>query len=163
MQAVVSEARVPPRITWVKDEAAHITLRFIGETPEARLTDFQSALERVHVAPFAVTWGTLGVFGGLRNPRVLLIAPTDGAELLVQVAAQVASALDPLIGTSEARLFKPHLTVARIREAGRGVDWAGALQSVVLTPSVTQVQCVTLYQSRLSPKGPTYTALSSHG
>lgn len=163
IDAVVREARVPPRITWVKDDVAHVTVRFIGDTPESGLPALQEALGHVDIEAFDVTWGSLGAFGGLRNPRVLWIAPTQGAEFLEDVAAQVASAVDVIVGPGETRSFKPHLTVARIRDAGRGVDWTRALHSVVLTPAVTRVESVTLYQSRLSPKGPTYTALSRHG
>jgi 2'-5' RNA ligase len=163
IQAIVDQARVPPRITWVKDEAAHVTVRFIGETPEERLRTIQTALESIRINPFDVTWETIGVFGGTRHPRAIWVAPTRGTEPLTSVAAEIAALLDPLIGAAEARPFKPHLTVGRIRESGRGVNWPGALEAARFNATVTHIDHVMLYESRLSPKGPTYTAISSYG
>jgi 2'-5' RNA ligase len=162
MQRIVNDARVPPRITWVKDDAAHVTVRFIGEVDEQKLSLIQSALAAITCAPFDVQWEMLGTFGGLRNPRVIWIAPASGGAAFGELARQVNAALDPVLGPGEARPFKPHLTLGRVRDAGRGVDWARAM-AVGFNPSITRVDHVTLYQSRLSPKGPTYTALSTHG
>ncbi len=70
LQSVLREARVPPRITWVSPLTAHVTLRFLGETSEETATLAQSALAALPFHPFAVTWGTIGTFGGSRNPKV---------------------------------------------------------------------------------------------
>ena len=163
IEEVISKARVPPRVTWVKDDAAHVTLRFIGETPEEKLPSIQGALTAVSFDPFDVRWDTLGTFGGTRNPRVIWIAPTDGSDTFAALADKVNAQLDGVIAPGDARPFKPHLTLARVREAGRRVDWRRALAAVQWVPTVTRVTHVVLYQSRLSPKGPTYTALSTHG
>jgi 2'-5' RNA ligase len=163
IQAVISEAPTPARVTWTRSEIAHVTVRFIGETPEHALTTIQEALATVTIAPFDVTWETVGTFGGTRHPRVIWVAPTIGLDALTRLAAHVNAQLDPVIGPGDARPFKPHLTLGRIREAGRGVEWPRALAGVRFTPSSTRVDHVTLYQSRLSPNGPTYTSLSTHG
>lgn len=163
IEGVVGEARVPPRITWVKGDAAHVTVRFIGEVPEQQGRAIADALAAVRFAAFDVIWERVGTFGGARHPRVIWIAPTGGDEAFAALAHQVNAVLDPLLGPGESRPFTPHLTLGRVRDAGRGVDWARAIAAVRMSPSVTRVDHVTLYHSRLSPKGPTYTALSIHG
>ena len=154
---------MPPRITWVAPGAAHVTLRFLGHVPDDMLSTIQGALTAIRVAPFEVRWETVGTFGGLRNPRVIWVAPTLGTDQLKSLAEQVNTQLDPVVGPGESRPFKPHLTFGRVREAGRRVDWAQALAAVRWTPTVSLVDRIVLYESRLSPKGPTYTALSAHG
>ena len=163
IQAVVNEAPRPARVTWVKSGIAHVTMRFIGETPEHVLRIIQEALASVTILPFDVTWQAVGTSGGMRHPRVIWLAPTSGLDAFTQLAAHVNAQLDPVIGPGDARPFRPHLTLGRVREAGRGVEWTRALAGARLTPTVTRVDHVTLYQSRLSPHGPTYTALSTHG
>jgi 2'-5' RNA ligase len=160
---VVGRARVPPRVTWVKDVALHVTLRFIGETPESQVPAIQRALSRLTIAPVDVTWDTLGTLGGMRYPRVVWVASSHANEPLQKIAADVNDLLEPVAGPGDLRPFKAHVTLARVRDPGRDVDWKGALAAVEWRPSVTHVKTVVLYQSRLSPEGPTYTALSTHG
>ena len=161
--SAVGTARVLPRVTWVNADRAHVTVRFIGEQPEGSLDPIQRVLDDVSVEPFDVTWTTVGQFGGWRNPRVLWLAPAGHVEAFSDLARRVNKALDPLVGAGESRPFRPHVTLGRVRDSGRGADWRGALDAVGWTPTVTTVERVTLYASQLSPKGPTYTALSTHG
>ena len=163
LRSVLTEARTPPRVTWVRPEAAHITLRFIGETSDETATRIRATLAGLALLPFAITWGTIETFGGNRNPRVIQVRPTAGFEACARLVHQINERLDPVIGAGDSRPFTPHLTLGRVRERGRGVDWARARQAVCLTPTVTRIERVTLYESRLSRKGPTYTAVSSHG
>lgn len=163
IEEIVNAARVPPRVTWVNPDRAHVTVRFIGETAEQHLDAIQRALSTIAIEPFEVTWEAVGAFGGMRNPRVIWIAPTTGLEAFGKLAGQVNALLDPLIGPGETRAFKPHLTLGRVRDSGRNIDWRRALEAVRFSPTVSRVDHITLYQSRLSPKGPTYTAISTHG
>jgi 2'-5' RNA ligase len=163
LRTALNAAAVPPRVTWVRPEAAHVTLRFIGETSDERATLIQRALATVEFRPFDVTWGSVGTFGGSRNPIVIRVAPTQGLELFKALAHQINERLDPVIGAAESRPFAPHLTIGRVKRRGKGIDWAQALGTIRFTPTTTRIERVTLYQSRLSSKGPTYTALSTHG
>jgi 2'-5' RNA ligase len=163
IQAIVEQSPTPPRITWVMPAVAHVTLRFIGEVPDTVRPSIQRALERIRIAPFALRWETIGTFGGLHHPRVIWIGPTAGTEMLQALAEQVNTELDPVLGAGESRTFRPHLTFGRVREPGRRVNWAKALAAAQWTPTVSRIDRIVLYQSRLSPKGPTYTALSAHG
>jgi len=60
---------------------------------------------------------------------------------------------------AEERPYNPHLTLARVREAG-GLRSVALLEGVgETTLGGTAVEAITLFESRLSPKGPTYVAL----
>lgn len=158
---VIGAAAAPPRVAWVAENAAHVTLRFIGETPDHEVAAIQHALApRFGIAPFEVEWHALGTFPGGRQPRVLWIGPTRGGEALQQLATAVNERLNAIVGPPEARPFRPHLTLGRVKDPGRGVDWRGGLDAAGWSPTRTTIDHVTLYASRLSPKGPTYTAVS---
>ena len=162
IQGVISHARVPARVTWVRDESAHVTLRFIGEVADAMLPRIHKALRRLTVTPFDVTWDTVGTFGGIRRPRVIWVGPAEVSDAFHAIDQRVNARLDPILGPAPPREFKPHVTLGRIKVPGKGVDWETAL-AFEFPPCVTRVDHVTLYQSRLSSKGPTYTSLSTYG
>ena len=55
--------------------------------------------------------------------------------------------------------FSPHLTLARVRDAS-GLRAGPLLESVAdYRFGATPVDAITLFQSRMSPKGPTYVGL----
>ncbi len=148
--------RRPPRVMWVKDEMAHVTLRFIGDVRDESAVAIESALNlELALTPFDVAWDRLGTFPGGRSPRVVWIGASTDVDALSHLASMVNLRLDPIIGPADARPFKAHVTIGRVRDPGR-VDWRLALTRVELDPTVTHVDHVTLYRSHLSPKGPTY-------
>ena len=155
----------PPRITWVREAIAHVTLRFVGEVDEAQAFATAAALSPpLELTPFDVEWRTLGVFppgrSGLRAPRAIWIGASAGADALTDLAALVNQRIAPVVGHGADRPYSPHLTVGRVKDPGRGVAWADALAAAIPAPTRTRVDRVTLYQSQLSPRGPTYTAIT---
>lgn len=156
-------ARRAPRITWVKPEAAHVTLQFLGETPDSQVERITGALGSPRLAnePLAVLWGGLGTFPETRQPRVVWLGATTGAKELSTLAGNVRERLAGVGVEQDARPFRPHITVGRVRDAGIGVNWPDALKRVLFAPSASRVDHVTLYRSQLSPRGPTYTAVAN--
>ena len=154
---ILEASRRAPRVTWVHEEGAHVTLRFIGEVTDERADRIQAALtSAVAQRPFEIRWDRLGTFPGGAAPRVIWLGGSNGGDRLAELAQHVEFRLTPVIGTGEVRPFKGHLTIGRVREPGRLV-WADALARVDLEPTVTRIDHITLYRSQLSPKGPTYT------
>lgn len=167
IESAIAEARVLPRVTWVKDDSAHVTVRFVGEVSDECGAALAAALgQGFDVPPFDVRWETIGTFPGGRSPRSIWVGATSGAKHLDALAERVDDRLTPIIrglrelrDTSKVRPFKAHLTLARIKEPGNGVHWPQVLASARPTGTTTRVEHVTLYRSHLSSKGPTYTAL----
>jgi 2'-5' RNA ligase len=157
----VDAAKVPPKITWVKPAALHVTLRFIGEVDDAAVPALCEQLAPpFEMAPFEVAWRGIGAFPSPRNPRALWMGVVDGGAALgaleAEVTRRLAGTLDP-----ESRPLLPHLTLGRIKMTGAGVDWPKLLQVVEVRGARSIVDRVTLYRSHLSQKGPNYTGLVS--
>ena len=162
LESTLARTRKPPRITWVKPENAHVTMRFIGEVAEDTAAAIRTALNGDFTCPeFEVRWSTAGAFPGGRSPRVVWIGATAGAEELSQLAQAVNDRLTAVIGPGESRPFKAHLTVGRVKDPGAGVDWPQMLSAVRAGTTTSLVDHVTLYLSRTSPKGPTYHPLET--
>lgn len=148
-----------PRVTWVADDAAHVTVRFIGEVPDATADRVRAALRTPFAqAPYDLVFSGTGAFPNSRRPRVVWIGALHGHEQSAELAAAVNQRLNPVVGQGEARPFRAHLTVARVKESVP-FEWDVALRNVKGGRTVSRIDHVTLYQSKTSPKGPTYTAL----
>jgi 2'-5' RNA ligase len=160
IQHALDRAAVVPRVAWVKDEAAHVTLRFIGEVSDAIGESVQQALrEPLPRDAFEVQWDRVGTFPGGRNPRVVWVGCSRGGDDLEALAMAVNARLAPIVGPGESRPFKAHLTIGRVKKPGKGADWTQAIGAVSFRPTVTRVDHATLYLSKTSPTGPIYTAL----
>jgi 2'-5' RNA ligase len=154
--------RVPAagRVAWVAPTLLHLTLVFLGEVDEVT---GEAAVERMRAPlaqpPFRLGLGHAGMFPASGRPRVLWLAVTEGARGLAGAHAEVEQRLDGLRYRREGRAFAPHLTLARFKDGGT-LDERRAVEYAAVTASCTgTVGHVTLYRSRLSPRGPEYTAL----
>jgi 2'-5' RNA ligase len=149
----------PPRVTWVADNAAHVTIRFIGEVPDSIAEHVRAAMASPLAGPaYTIEFSGVGVFPKGSRPRVVWIGATRGQAETAAVAAAVNQRLDPIVGPGESRPFRAHLTLARVKEP-TPFDWSGALATIDSGRTRSVVDHVTLYQSRTSPAGPTYTPL----
>jgi RNA 2',3'-cyclic 3'-phosphodiesterase len=102
----------------------------------------------------------LGAFPPREALRVLWIGVGAGAAAVIELQRVLAQRIAALGIPLEDRPFHPHLTLARWRES-RSPDRQRALahapKGAVARAHITGA---TLYQSRLSPSGPSYTALA---
>jgi 2'-5' RNA ligase len=152
------------RIQWVRPEAMHVTLKFLGNVVEDGLQDIERAMQQVadgH-APFTLEVGGLGVFPDVRAPRVLWIGLSGTVEQLIGLAGDLDAALQELGFAPEPRPFQPHLTLARIKERSRDVGrvLAGSgLFEQVSTVGKLAVPALSLMKSDLKPSGAVYTKL----
>lgn len=159
LESELSRAPAPPRVTWVAPQSAHVTLRFIGEVGESAAERVRQALVApIPHAPFDVTFSGLGAFPRARRPSVVWLGMTGGQSECAAIARLVNLRLADIVDMPPDRPFLAHLTVARVKEPGR-FDWDAAFGRVVAGMTMSPIDHVTLYQSRTSPKGPTYTAL----
>jgi RNA 2',3'-cyclic 3'-phosphodiesterase len=121
--------RVRPlaKLHWSAPENLHITTKFIGEWPEARIKEMKSALRGVKPAE-AVPISVRGVgwFPNLQRARVFW-AGVDGGESLPVLASSTEQAVATLDVPVEMRTYSPHLTLARVKEAVRLDDLLPAI------------------------------------
>ena len=152
------------RVTWVAGDRLHVTLRFIGNVDDRRAETIAAALAApVTMPPFSLTFRGVGAFPPTGSPRVLWAGIAAGADGLQAVEREVTLRLGRVGIPAEERAFRPHLTIARVREpaglrAPQLFDGVGdpALGTMV-------VEAITLFESRLSPKGSAYVALQRTG
>lgn len=150
-------------VRWVDPAGVHLTLQFLGEAAETSAPALLEALAGLPAAPFALGLEGLGAFPDLRRPRVLWVGLGGDLAALARLQAAVLAATAPLGFAPEARPFRPHLTLGRVRQdagpeerraVGRAVGHAAPP-----APLSWEAGAPTLYQSTLTPAGAVYTAL----
>lgn len=100
---------------WIEPENMHITLRFAGDIDGRTADELVAFLADVRARPFPITIQDVGAFGG-RDPRVLWAGVDAGEPLDALYRANERAARAAGL-ESEGRVFKPHVTLARMRGA----------------------------------------------
>lgn len=146
---------------WAKPDQAHVTLVFLGDTDEARVPPVIEAVGRdIDAAPFDMHLAGVGVFPSQGAPRVLWVGVSAGAPALIELQRELARRVTAVGLEIEARDFHPHLTLGRWRSS-RASDRTRALAAArTETLARIRVACATLYLSRASSSGQTYTPLA---
>ena len=136
----------------------HLTVLFFGEVADpsagALIERFASPLP---LDPFRLRFGKPGLFPPAGRPRVLWLAIEHGADALASLHGALTARLEGLPWAREERTFAPHLTLGRFKEPGTLDDRRAVAEARIDPPEAAVVDHVTLYQSRLSPRGPDYT------
>ena len=150
-------------VRWVAPENLHITLRFLGNVAAAEIAPLaehaQDAL--AGCAPFALTLGAPLAFPSPRKPKVIVLGAEPEATLAELAARLETIAVEHGIvrraesNESEARAFRAHLTLGRVR--ARRIP---ALAAPALAGSLA-VREVVLVRSDLARDGAHYSPLAT--
>lgn len=151
------------KVTWVKPEAMHLTLKFLGEV---ELIDIPAVCEAVTGAvgdlpPFEIDVQGAGAFPSAGRPRTIWLGVGRGEAELVELHTAVERALAGLGYRQENRRFRPHLTLGRVR-GDRDLAALGRLvtQHADFVGGVSSIDDVVVFSSELEPGGPLHEPLA---
>jgi len=154
-------------VKWVDSEGIHLTLKFLGNIPDGRVTEITTAYSRAltDASPFRLELNGLGAFPNLRNPRVVWVGIGGDITNLLKFQKNIERALVPLGFPAEKRFFSPHLTLGRVRDRAsaperRSLGELVASLKAGSTPSF-EVSSVSLIRSTLTREGAIYNRLAS--
>lgn len=140
----------------------HITLAFLGRTPDERLPDVTVAVDNAAstAKAFDVELDRPGRFPPTGRPRVVYLGVGAGAPAVLALGERVRTELQRLAIPFDAKPLRAHVTLGRLREDAELAD-ARAIAAAVAALRVPhlrfRVDSVTAFESVLSPRGPRYT------
>lgn len=153
-----------PALRVVQPQSLHITLAFLGYMPEKEIEALEEVVRGLRSPAATVALADPVAKPSLRRARVFALpASSPGA---VELQSELEEILvEKRLFKPEKRPFWPHVTVARVKSAGKGkgrpaeVETApGGLPKRLLEPAL----CVrvTLYRSVFQPQGSRYAPLA---
>ncbi len=148
-----------PKLKWVRQDALHLTLSFLGEVEEERVDFIHEAMKQAagETVAYGMELEGMGAFPKSGTPRVLYLPVTKGEDSTRMLQRSLVKALGDL-GKRDRKKFKPHLTIARVKgqqdtpdpqKDGEGLSFGFEQSSLVL------------YRSHLDPRGARYERLKT--
>ena len=155
--------RIDAAPKWVRAENLHVTLKFIGHVRAEALPAIEMALGGVRAASaIEVKFRGLGFFPHEKRPSVFW-AGIEAGEALTRLAAEVDSACAAAGIPREEKRFKPHLTLARFKDAKLSANLRAAAEAHA-TDSFGELLAEEfhLMESKLKAPAAEYTRLQSY-
>jgi 2'-5' RNA ligase len=151
-------------VRWVKPEGVHLTIKFLGDVEESRITEISDKLQHIadQTRAFSVKTDGLGAFPNLKRPRVLWVGllPTlqEHGLHLAELFQRINNDLAEVGFKNEQKKFKPHLTIARVK-APLSRRFGEEFAKLSFEGDEIDFGEIVLMQSTLKPTGAVYTPL----
>lgn len=149
-------------VKWVLSENLHLTLKFLGRTPEELLLDINKRLlsitklyNRFYIQVFSA-----GVFPNIKHPRVVWLGIQDSEEI-IKLQRDIDESMAEFGFEREDKQFKPHLTIGRVRSMKNRdmlIKELATLKDVDF--GKIEVNNIVMMKSELKPTGAEYFRLN---
>ena len=166
--SALTQLRQAAELRWSPLENLHITTKFIGEWPDARLTELENTLTAMpKPAPLTVSVARFGFLPNPHRPKIFFAGVRAEAGL-TQLAERTDKTLAALGVKPETHPYTPHLTLCRV---GHALPPVQALRDRIaqLTGEGAEFDFGSftanefhLYQSKTGPAGSAYSKLSTY-
>jgi 2'-5' RNA ligase len=147
---------------WTRPEGIHLTLKFLGEVPEAMIEKIKNALVQAAEATgrFRLKIAGAGSFPNPKNPRVVWLGVSGDIDRLSALQGSVEKSMTAIGFDQEERAFSPHLTLARIKYLRPRFSWQKTIDSIKdIKLAEFDVDHVSLMKSDIKPSGAVYTEI----
>ncbi|RMF55536.1 RNA 2',3'-cyclic phosphodiesterase [Candidatus Woesearchaeota archaeon] len=145
------------RVSWVKKENMHLTLKFLGEISDENKVI--KALKKVVFKPFEAETSDLGVFPSQNYIKVVwlgLKSSEQTKELHDKIDEQLFN-----IGIKKDKNFVPHMTLGRVKYIKDKKAFVQKISNFRPEEKPFKVQGFSLIKSELTPTGPIYSTINN--
>jgi 2'-5' RNA ligase len=150
-------------ISWVRPEGIHLTLKFFGDIAAEALQPISEVVsgQAAGTRPLHLNIKGLGVFPGIRRPRVLWLGVGGEVARLIALQRVLDQGFETCGIKQEERPFRAHLTLARIKSP-QGLSGLDKVleEKEAESAGPFEAKGLILFKSDLTPKGAIYTVLA---
>jgi 2'-5' RNA ligase len=150
-------------IKWVEIHNIHITLKFIGETPDEIIPLVSGELKKINTnhLGFDVKIAKTGIFGSKHDPKVIWLSVENDS--LVELGENVIKGIEEAGVKSDRQNFVPHITLGRIKK----ITDKKYFQKIISDNKEKFIQSIYvdkfhLIESVLQKSGPVYKILETY-
>ena len=150
-------------INWVKNAQLHLTMKFLGHTPESAINDVIDHVEKItpNMNPFDLKIEETGCFPVPTRPRILWLGLKGNLDLLKSMVESIENVLEPLGFPKESRDILPHITLARIKYPQKHTPNVDPFLKSSYDPIDFPVDRMQFFSSELLPSGAVHTILKT--
>ena len=152
------------KIKWVKNGNMHLSLKFIGHTPESSVEDLNKTLKSVtkEFSPISLSIIGPGCFPRPERVRTLWVGIAGEIDKLDDLVNAINGNLTQLGFPIQERKFIPHITLARIKYPQKHTPDVTQFLNTTFTELPMKISRINLMSSQLFSKGAVYTILGTH-
>jgi|TARA_B100000959_G_scaffold61118_1_gene64228 2'-5' RNA ligase len=153
----------PSNINWVKNEHLHLTIKFLGNTPESLFDEIKGELVQVasSIRPFDLCIDKTGCFPLPERPRVLWLGISGHISPLQNLFVNIEKKMENMGFAPEREEYFPHITLARVKYPQKFTPDISTFLKSSYDPIDFTVDRVQFLSSELLPSGTLYTLLGS--
>ncbi|MFH1425676.1 MAG: RNA 2',3'-cyclic phosphodiesterase [archaeon] len=140
-------------------ENLHLTLKFLGEIDNSRLTKVKTALSKISFPKFQAKLQEAGTFSYNKKPKIAWIK--IGGKETYDLQKVIDNSLKDLLPKEER--FMSHLTIARIKYTKDNQAFTDYIKKLSVKPIAFLITEFKLMSSELKPMGPVYETIESYG
>jgi 2'-5' RNA ligase len=144
-------------IKCTRPDQYHITLKFLGDTPEKFLTDLgkEILISMEQINEFHLKLTSTGIFPHIEKPRILWVGNRNIPLPLQQIVLQLNHLFNQYGYSRDDQRFKPHVTVGRVKgEVPEEI--LKQYLNINVKELILKANHIVWYESRLSSAGPEY-------
>ncbi len=151
------------RVGWERKGKLHLTLKFLGDIDQIQLENLIKAVENTasRISNFRLQISGTGVFPSSRKARILWLGLKDETGNLQNLNKVLETECEQIGFAKEKRNFKPHLTIARLREPHKSKELVERHLENEFKADEFQVSRVAIYENRLQKSGSIYVAIKN--
>lgn len=136
-------------INWTDLENLHITLKFLGETPEWIMDDLRQEFKRIcsELESFQLQLSKLGQFPKTGDPRVLWAGLQKVPALVYKLSDELNTGFLSMGYDDTGKKFSPHITLGRVKHKIHE-DFLSSFYDVPIKPITFTIDKIVLYESK---------------
>jgi 2'-5' RNA ligase len=148
------------RVKWVRPQNIHLTLKFLGNIATSATDKIAEGMTLAarNCPVVSLAAKGIGVFPGIRRPRVIWAGLNGQLEILANLQQSLDAHLADLGFPRESRAFKSHLTLGRVKGKIASARMRAAIDKLSEFESESfEISQIILFKSELRPTGAVYT------
>ncbi len=151
------------KINWVKSNNLHLTLKFLGHTPESIIGNIIETINIITIdqQPFSLVIKNTGCFPVPERPRTLWMGVEGNINPLNDLVSKIELQLEKLGFPKEKQDYFPHITLARIKYPQKNTPDVKLFLDSTYDPIDFPIDRVQFLCSELLTNGTVYSLLKS--
>ena len=142
----------------VEKENLHFNLKFFKDIENEKVEKLKEILSKISTQfePFEINIDGMGAFPSKSYVKVVWLGVKEGSQTFKALAEMIENSLEKLEIEKEEE-FVPHLTLGRVKSSRNKTELLVFLRKYEkIQVGKMMIDELTLFQSKLSPKGPVY-------